>query len=89
MIINLSSSSYSTYPFPASFIGSDFKIDNMYLKSQKIPVANFSLPASGCVGQPIQLNDNSANMVSGWNWIMPGGSPSSSISQNPQVYDFL
>lgn len=85
MIINLSSSSYSTYPLPASFIGSDFKVDNMYLKSQKIPVANFSLPASGCIGEPIQLNDNSANMVSGWNWIMPGGSPSSSIVQNPQV----
>ena len=85
MIINLSSSSYSTYPLPATYIGSDFKIDNMYLKSQKIPVANFSLPSSGCLGQPIQLNDNSANMVSGWNWIMPGGSPSSSIVQNPQV----
>jgi len=85
MIINLASSSYSTYPLPATFIGSDFKVDNMYLKSQKIPVANFSLPATGCVGQPIQLNDNSANMVSGWNWIMPGGSPSSSIVQNPQV----
>lgn len=85
MIINLASSSYSTYPLPTSFIGSDFKIDNMYLKSQKIPVANFSLPASGCVGQSIQLNDNSANMVSGWNWIIPGGSPSSSIVQNPQI----
>ncbi len=85
MMINLSSSSYTSYPFPASYVGSDLKVDNMYLKSQKIPVANFSLPMSGCIGQPIQLTDNSANMVSGWNWIMPGGSPSSSISQNPQV----
>ena len=24
-------------------------------------------------------------MVSGWNWIIPGGTPSSSILQNPQV----
>lgn len=85
MLISLASSSYSTWPIPNSFIGSDLKVDNMYLKSQKMPVANFNLPASGCLGQPIQLNDNSANMVSGWNWIMPGGSPSSSIQQNPQV----
>lgn len=85
MLITLASSSYSTYPLPAYFIGSDFKIDNMYLKSQKIPVANFSMPVSGCVGEPIQLNDNSENMVSGWNWIMPGGSPSSATLQNPQV----
>lgn len=86
MIINLASSSYTTYPIPDSYIGSDLKIDNMYLKSQKIPVARFILPSSGCIGQPIQLTDNSANMVSGWNWLMPGGgSPSSSILQNPQV----
>ena len=85
MIINLTSSKYMPGPFPQSFTGSDFKIDNMYLKSQKIPVANFSLPASGCIGQAITLNDNSANMVSGWNWIMPGGTPSSSTLQNPQV----
>ncbi|MES2566909.1 MAG: T9SS type A sorting domain-containing protein [Bacteroidota bacterium] len=85
MLIGLASSSYSTYPIPNSFIGSDLKIDNMYLKSQKMPIANFNLPASGCIGQPVQLTDNSANMVSGWNWIMPGGSPSSSIQQNPQV----
>ncbi|MDF2449921.1 MAG: hypothetical protein K0R26_2425 [Bacteroidota bacterium] len=85
LMISLASSSYSSYPIPASFIGSDLKVDNLYLKSQKMPVANFNLPSSGCIGQPVQLTDNSANMVSGWNWIMPGGSPSSSIQQNPQV----
>ncbi|HRG01295.1 MAG TPA: T9SS type A sorting domain-containing protein [Bacteroidia bacterium] len=85
MLITLASSSYTTYPLPTYFIGSDFKIDNMYLKSQKMPVANFSLPVSGCIGQAITLNDNSANMVSGWNWIMPGGTPSSSTLQNPQI----
>jgi hypothetical protein len=83
--INIASSSYPSFPIPNSYIGSDLKIDNMYFKSQKIPVANFSMPLSGCIGQPIQLTDNSANMTNGWNWIMPGGSPSSSISQNPQV----
>lgn len=85
LIINIASSTYSSYPFPNSYVGSDLKIDNMYFKSQKLPVANFILPLSGCIGQPVQLTDNSANMVSGWNWIMPGGSPSSSILQSPQV----
>jgi hypothetical protein len=85
VMISFSSSTYSTYPIPNSYIGSDLKVDNLYLKSQKMPVANFTIPASGCVGQPIQLSDNSANMVSGWNWIMPSGSPSSSVQQNPQV----
>ncbi len=85
VLINMSSSSYSTYPIPSSYVGSDLKIDNMYFKSQKIPVANFNLPVSGCIGQPIQLLDNSANMVSGWNWIMSGASPSSSILQNPTI----
>ena len=85
LIMNIASSTYSSYPLPNSYVGSDLKIDNMYFKSQKLPVANFNLPTSGCIGQPIQLTDNSANMVSGWNWIIPGGTPSSSILQNPQV----
>lgn len=85
LIINISSSTYSTYPMPNSFVGSDLKIDNMYFKSQNSPIANFTMPISGCVGQPVQLIDNSSNMASGWNWIMPGGTPSSSILQNPQV----
>ena len=93
VIINLSSSTYSYPPgcspncsLPLSYSGSDLKVDNMYFKSQKMPVANFNLPLSGCIGQPIQLMDNSANMVSGWNWIMSGASPSgSSILQNPVI----
>lgn len=85
ILISLASSTYSSNSIPASFIGSDLKVDNLYLKSQKLPVANFNIPANGCVNQPVQLTDNSSNMVSGWNWIMPGGTPSSSTLQNPQV----
>ncbi|MBS1635523.1 MAG: T9SS type A sorting domain-containing protein [Bacteroidetes bacterium] len=83
LLIFLNSS--RTYPTPANYIGSDFKIDNMYLKSQMLPVSSFTLPSGGCVGQAVQLTDNSANMANSWNWIMAGGSPSSSISQNPVV----
>ena len=83
-IISIQSS--KNWPPPASFIGSDLKIDNMYLGSQRLPVANFIAPATGCVGVPIQLIDNSANMVTSWNWIMSGASPSgSSILENPVI----
>ena len=77
--------SSNKWPAPASYIGSDLKIDNMYFVSQTKPVSNFIMPAKGCVGVPIQLNDSSSNMVTSWNWIMGGGSPSSSVSQNPIV----
>ncbi|MBA3682380.1 MAG: hypothetical protein H0W73_14650, partial [Bacteroidetes bacterium] len=82
MVISIES---SKWPVQNSFVGADFKIDNMYLKSQKFTVSNFTAPTTGCVGQTIQLNDISINMPNTWNWIMPGGSPSSSILQNPTV----
>ncbi len=75
----------SKFPVLNSYAGADFKIDNMYLKSQMIPISNFTLPSTGCVGQPVQLADNSFNMANSWNWIMPGGSPGSSVSQNPII----
>jgi hypothetical protein len=84
-MITLSSSSYTTWPYPNSFVGSDFKVDNMYLTSQEKPVTNFSLPLTGCVGKPVQLADSSLNMVTGWTWIMGGGTPSSSGVENPTV----
>ena len=82
MVISMES---SKWPVQNSFVGADFKIDNMYLKSQMYTVSNFTMPTTGCVGQSIQLSDNSINMPNTWNWIMPGGSPSSSILQNPTV----
>ncbi len=75
----------SKWPVQNSYVGADFKVDNMYLKSQMIPISNFILPSSGCTGQPVQLGESSFNMANSWNWIMPGGSPASSILQNPTV----
>ncbi|MBA2612917.1 MAG: T9SS type A sorting domain-containing protein [Bacteroidetes bacterium] len=82
MVISIES---SKWPVQNSYVGADFKIDNMYLKSQMYTVSNYTMPTTGCVGQAIQLSDNSTNMPSAWNWIMPGGSPSSSILQSPIV----
>lgn len=75
----------SKWPVQAAYVGSDLKIDNFYLKSQKLPIASFISPTVGCVGQPVQLTDNSFNMANAWGWIMPGGNPGSSTAQNPVV----
>jgi hypothetical protein len=80
--INISFRS-SKYPYLATYDGSDLKVDNMYLTSQKIPISDFMMPPFGCVGQPVQLIDKSSNMANSWGWIMPGSSPGSSTSQNP------
>ncbi|MBK7669007.1 MAG: T9SS type A sorting domain-containing protein [Sphingobacteriaceae bacterium] len=75
----------SNYPYLNSYVGSDLKIDNMYLASQKLPICSFVSPTVGCTGQSIQLTDNSGNGANAWGWIMPGGNPGSSTAQNPTV----
>lgn len=38
-----------------------------------------------CAGESIQFTDLSFNVVNGWNWSFPGGSPAASTAQNPLV----
>lgn len=85
--MRISFQSSRMWPPPNKYIGSDLKIDNIYLKSQKLPVSSFSFaPNIGCTGVPVQLTDLSYNGApSNWNWIMPGGTPNSSTAQNPTV----
>jgi PKD repeat protein len=40
---------------------------------------------SVCAGSVINFTDYSYNTASGWTWSFPGGSPTSSTSQNPSV----
>ncbi len=75
----------SNWPVVNSFVGSDLKIDQLYFKSQTIPISDFIIPATGCKGVPIQFTDNSANMPTSWQWFMTTGSPSNSTLQNPIV----
>jgi PKD repeat protein/subtilisin-like proprotein convertase family protein len=42
-------------------------------------------PTTPCPGGSVQFNDLSTGNVISWNWSFPGGIPSSSSSQNPQV----
>lgn len=38
-----------------------------------------------CAGNTINFDDQSFNLVNGWNWTFAGGSPASSTAQNPSV----
>jgi PKD repeat protein len=38
-----------------------------------------------CAGDAVQFEDLSFNNVTGWSWTFPGGSPSSSTAQHPNV----
>ncbi|MCW3085267.1 MAG: hypothetical protein JWP12_2633 [Bacteroidetes bacterium] len=50
------------------------------------PVANFSgTPQVMCQAGCVNFTDLSTNSPTSWNWQFPGGSPSSSTSQNPNV----
>lgn len=48
--------------------------------------ANFTVPKQTiCAGESIEFNDASYNVVTGWTWTFPGGTPATSTDQNPTV----
>ncbi len=50
------------------------------------PVASFTASATTiCVGQSVTFTDTSTNIPGAWTWTLPGGTPNSSIVQNPTV----
>lgn len=50
------------------------------------PLANFSANSlQVCPGGTVLFTDNSLGNPTSWNWSFPGGTPSSSTSQNPTV----
>ena len=51
-----------------------------------VPVASFTTSASTtCIGQTVNLTDNSTNTPTSWSWTMAGGTPATSTLQNPTV----
>lgn len=50
------------------------------------PVANFTAsPLVACAGDSIQFTDASTNFPNYWQWTFPGGSPATSLAQNPKI----
>ena len=50
------------------------------------PVTNFTASATTiCVGETVTFTDTSTNLPAAWTWTFTGGTPSSSIVQNPAI----
>ena len=63
-------------------------LDNInvkYIPASTPPVASFSVSSPKCVNSSITFTDLSTNSPTSWAWTFPGGSPSTSTSQNPSV----
>ena len=80
-------------PFPPSFyayFGGDddgFTMDKTApICPTQPPVASFTASATSiCVGQSVTFTDTSTNIPSAWTWTFTGGTPNSSIVQNPVI----
>lgn len=77
---------YSSGKLRAATYGRGLWESSIFDPASTIPFANFSADTtSGCPGLTVQYADSSANSPTSWNWTFPGGTPSSSILQNPVV----
>ncbi|HRF99771.1 MAG TPA: T9SS type A sorting domain-containing protein [Bacteroidia bacterium] len=68
--------------------GNNLYLDNINVKFNPAtapPVASFSTVATKCAGSAITVSDQSTNSPTSWAWSFPGGTPSTSTSQNPSV----
>ncbi|MEW6467510.1 MAG: PKD domain-containing protein [Bacteroidota bacterium] len=66
--------------------GNNLYLDNINISGVNTnpPVSSFTMSSNTiCPGGCITFLDNSANLPTTWTWTFPGGTPSSSLSQNP------
>jgi uncharacterized protein len=60
-------------------------ISVVFASAQNAPVANFSCDTVNTNPCCIAFNDLSTNSPTSWSWSSPGGTPATSISQNPVI----
>ncbi len=69
--------------------GNYLYLDNINLHNNTVatapPTASIASIPSVCMGIPVTLNGSGTNSPTSWTWALPGGSPSTSTSQNPSV----
>jgi subtilisin family serine protease/PKD repeat protein len=75
--------------FNAGPIGNNMYIDNINIDgipAADPPIPNFSTNNSTiCEGGSVSFTDQSTANITDWNWIFPGGTPTTSTVQNPTV----
>lgn len=65
----------------------DSAISSQAITLNTLPTANFgSNITSGCVPTEIQFTDQSSSNTTEWEWTFSGGTPATSIDQNPIVF---
>lgn len=90
---NLSSGWIPANVYSIAFIEEDNSKIVLNSGSSLDPPISFALPkakftttnSNACVGKAVQFSDASLNFPQSWEWSFPGGNPSTSNLQNPQV----
>lgn len=77
---------YGTNKLRAATYGRGLWETTIYNPTSSLPFANFKGDTlSGCPGFSVQFSDSTINSPTAWYWTFPGGSPGTSILQNPIV----
>ncbi|MDO9188010.1 MAG: T9SS type A sorting domain-containing protein [Bacteroidia bacterium] len=77
---------YGTSKLRAATYGRGLWETAIYNPTSTLPFANFAADSlSGCPGITVQFSDSTLNSPIAWAWSFPGGTPATSILQNPVV----
>jgi len=77
---------YGTNKLRAATYGRGLWESTIFDPLSNLPFANFAGDTlSGCPGFNVQFSDSTTNSPTAWSWSFPGGTPATSILQNPVV----
>ena len=77
---------YGTSKLRAATYGRGLWETAIYNPTSTLPFANFAADSlSGCPGITVQFSDSTINSPISWQWTFPGGTPNTSVLQNPIV----
>jgi PKD repeat protein/photosystem II stability/assembly factor-like uncharacterized protein len=86
VIVNELEIHYGVGKIRAATYGRGVWESDLFSPSPFPPSAAFNYGSGAlCVGDSVQFTDNSVNAAPGWQWLFPGGNPSSSTLERPNV----